>query len=99
MQVYCVIYQLNEPYHDYQALTDEIEQLGNAFYCMDNSWLLSSVSSAQEIYERLLAYVNTGDRLLVFAASPEFHNAGFDQYAQKWLNRNWQLPKIKSFGL
>ena len=66
MSCYLVGCDLSSPGHDYIALVEAIEALGErSLECLHSTWLLTSDLTAAEIRDELKPYLGHGDRLVV----------------------------------
>lgn len=62
---FLITYDLKKPGQNYPKLFEQIKRLGNAFHCMQNTWLLKSDMSSMEILRHLENQVDGGDSVFV----------------------------------
>jgi hypothetical protein len=73
---------------DYSELRDAIDQVGEADWCLDNVWFVSSVASAAYIHEHLSYHLRDGDRIIVVLCGGAASWSGFGDDFSEWLNRH-----------
>lgn len=66
MKKYLVSYDLDKPGQDYTALIDELNRLG-ATKVLYSEWILRNTSSASDIRDHLMKFIDRNDKLLVVA--------------------------------
>jgi hypothetical protein len=72
MSCYLIGCDLSSPGHDYIALIEAIEGLGEkCLHCLNSAWLVVSDKSAAEIRDELKPYIDRNDHLLVCELSGE----------------------------
>jgi len=73
MKTYLITYDLLKPGQDYKLLHTAIRTLDpSVWHGLESVWVLKSTSTAIQIRDYLLHFVDSNDRLLVIAASPEW---------------------------
>jgi hypothetical protein len=65
MACYLIGCKLTSPGRDYRELFDAVENLGDAFHCLDASWAVNTQKTAAEIRDELKRFINQNDDLLV----------------------------------
>jgi hypothetical protein len=70
MGVYLISYDLDKPGQDYPRLIKELERLG-AVKVLYSEWLFKSNSSAAQIRDHLVRFVDSNDMLLVLGLTGE----------------------------
>ncbi len=85
-------YDLNKPGQDYSALFDAIKDLsGSWWHYLDSTWLVKSDLSSGQIRDRLAAFMDASDELLVIdVTAREMSWRGFESKAAKWILDNYQ---------
>jgi len=74
---------------DHRRLVAAIEQLGEATWCLDNVWLVSSTASAPDILDHLSWHLETGERLIVVLCGRVASSSGFDDELGEWLEKHF----------
>jgi hypothetical protein len=74
--------------HEYPELLRAIDRIGEADWCLDNLWFISSTASASEIRDHLSDYLRDGDRIIVVLCGRVASWAGFGDDFSKWLERH-----------
>ena len=63
--VYLVSYDLNKPEQDYSTLIDAISRYFNPCRVLKSQWLIHSDKSAEEIFNKLVRFIDANDELFV----------------------------------
>ena len=86
MSTYLITYDLNSPGQGYGDLFHAIKSLANGWWHhLDSTWLINSNSSAADIRDRLLPFLDNNDELLVIAVGRDWATYGLPQGANQWL--------------
>lgn len=73
MTTYLITYDLLKPGQDYKTLHHAICALDPlVWHGLESVWILKSASSATQIRNYLLRFIDGNDRLLVIATSPQW---------------------------
>jgi len=89
MKSYLITYDLIKPHKDYSTLTEALEKFSNYWHCLGSVWIVKSDSTATEIRDYLLPYIDKDDKLLViFAGREAAWTTSFSQQCQNWLRNN-----------
>jgi hypothetical protein len=88
MRTYLIGYDLNKSGQDYKTLTDEIKKLGTWWNCLDSTWIIKSNSTAKDIRDHLINFIDSNDELLVVSLTGESAWQGFDNDCSNWLLKN-----------
>ena len=90
MKTYIIGYDLNRPRgaSDYPNLINAIKSIGLWWHHLDSTWLVNSNQSAEQIRNNLVHFIDSGDELLVIAASREAAWHGFNEKGSSWIKDN-----------
>lgn len=88
MNTYLIGYDLNKSGQDYDSLIEQIKTLGSWWHCLDSTWIVKSNLSATDIRDKLSAYIDSNDELLVAKLSGEAAWTGFSKECADWLKEN-----------
>ena len=84
-KVYNVSYDLNKIGKDYTGLHGELKNTYEWYHLLDSTWLLYTSETANQIWERLGAHIDSDDNILI--AQITVNNAGWlPKMAWTWLN-------------
>lgn len=89
MAIYMVGYDLNKLGQNYNAIIKALEAY-SYWHCLDSTWLTISNESAKQIADKLGAFMDSNDELLVLEIPQRAAAAwvGFDEECSSWLERN-----------
>ena len=90
--LYVVSYDLKKPGKDYIGLTEQLQNSPRWWHYLGSTWLIATEESASQLYNRLAAHLDSGDRLLIIEAGN--HIGGWlAKDAWEWIYReipNWR---------
>jgi hypothetical protein len=81
-------YDLLTPGKDYTPLHEAIKRLGTWWHCLDSTWIVVTPLSTQEVRNQLSSFVDSNDRLAVFALSENWATLHLSQNCNEWLRNN-----------
>lgn len=82
-------YDLSRPGQDYGDLIESIKQAGAWWHHLDSTWLVKTSLNASAMRDRLGAYLDSDDELLVLDVSGDgWAGKGFEQRAYDWIRNN-----------
>lgn len=85
---YLIGYDLNKSGQDYTTLISEIKKLGTWWHCLDSTFIIKSSSSAVEIRNHLIKFIDSNDKMLVVYLNGEAAWTGFSIECSNWLKNN-----------
>lgn len=89
-----ISYDLSKPARNYDALIDEIKELGNWAHVQGSVWYLNSDLSAEQTRDRLLPYIDDDDSLFVVDATNNeaaWHN--LKPEVARFIRENWAIKR------
>lgn len=91
MSTLLIGYDLNNQ-KNYDGLYGAIKSLGTWWHYLDSTWLVVTTHTPKDVRDRLNAYLDSDDELLVIdvAGRGRAWNGGFAEGAQKWLNDTYE---------
>ena len=73
MTTYLITYDLLKPGQDYKSIHEAIRRLDpSVWHGLESVWVLRSSSSAAQVRSNLTQFIDSNDRLLIIATSPEW---------------------------
>ncbi len=88
MAVYCIGYDLMRSGKDYKDLIPAIKTLGTWWHCLDSTWLVVTNLTAEQIVDKLSAYLDADDKMLVFPVGSGWWSKGLSDECLQWLHKN-----------
>ena len=88
MATVLITYDLASPGQKYADLHEAIQAAANWWHCVESTWIIKSDLSLEVIRDRLLASLDSNDKLLVVQLTGAAAWAGFDQDCSSWLTNN-----------
>lgn len=65
MAIYLLSYDLNAPGKDYGDLINSIKSFQGYYHLLKSAWLIYTLKSIQEVYDKLKPHIDTNDHLFV----------------------------------
>jgi hypothetical protein len=90
--VYVVSYDLRKPGKDYIGLTEQLKNSPRWWHYLESTWLIATSESASQLYKRLKAHIDEGDRILIIEAGND-RQGWLPKKAWEWIKNeipNWQ---------
>ena len=85
MSTFEICYDLRQPGRNYSALHKAIESYGTYYHCLESTWIVRTDSSATQIRDYLLQFVDSNDAVLVTKLAGEA--AWYGIVHSDWLQR------------
>lgn len=85
-----IAYDLKQPEADYEGLIGAIKRQGAWWHHLDSTWLVNTELRPTEVRDRLKAYLESGDELLIIDVTGRpraWH--GFSDRGSKWLKDSY----------
>lgn len=73
---------------DYSRLFNAIKRVGEAIWCLETVWFLSSTLSASEIHNHLSQFLADDDRIIVVLCGEAASWGGFADGFDDWLSEH-----------
>jgi len=91
MSTLLIGYDLNNQ-KNYDGLIESIKSLGKWWHYLDSTWLVVTTQTPKEVRDRLNAYLDSDDELLVIDVTGRSRawNGGFVESAQNWLSNTYE---------
>lgn len=87
--IYLITYDRNKLFANYDNLENAIKSSGSSWWHhMQNTWLLNSTLSANDIYNRLAPHLNVEDRIIIFQVTGNYQG-WLDKEAWDWINNQF----------
>ena len=87
MSVFEITYDLRRPGRDYASLHAAIKSFGKWCHPLESTWLVSALTSAEAIRDKLIGHIDQNDGLLVTRLSGEAAWYGLADEVSKWLRQ------------
>ncbi|GAH79038.1 unnamed protein product [marine sediment metagenome] len=68
MRVFVVTYELNQKNKDYSGFYNELKKTNAWWHYLEHTWLLYTNETAQEIFDRLIPFIDNKDHILIVEA-------------------------------
>ena len=88
MKTYLIGYDLIKQGQNYDALTEEIKNMGNWWHCLGSTWIIKTNLDSVQIRDRLILKIDNNDKLLVVRLREEAAWVGFEKECSDWLKNN-----------
>lgn len=85
--VYVVTYDLRAGTKDYGRLYDELKNSPAWWHYLDATWLISTDESADQVYTRLAATIDSNDGLLIMEAG-KARQGWLPEEAWSWIRKH-----------
>lgn len=91
MSTLLIGYDLNKQ-KNYDGLHESIKGLGKWWHYLDSTWLVVTTQDPKSVRDRLKAYLDSDDELLVIDVTGRSRawNGGFVERAQTWLSETYE---------
>jgi hypothetical protein len=88
MKTYLITYDLTGPSENYEKFFDRLQTFPDWCQCLDSLWVINSNATAVEIRDRLIAYIDESDKLIVLSLAGEGAWENLSDEHSDWLNTN-----------
>lgn len=85
MAAQLITYDLVTPGKDYSKLHDAIRGSGTWWHCLESTWIINTGETSSAIRDRLSAYIDQNDKLLVVGLNGNWATLHLDQECTSWL--------------
>jgi hypothetical protein len=91
--LYVVSYDLKKPGKDYIGLWEQLQHSPNWWHYLESTWLIVTSESPSQVYNRLAAHLDSGDRILIIEAGNHIYG-WLSKEAWEWIYR--EIPYRQS---
>lgn len=89
MSAYLITYDLCKPGQEYEELYEEIKEIANGWWHnLESTWIIKHSGPADYIHDRLKAYIDENDKLVVARLTGEAAWKGLSTKGSNWLKKN-----------
>jgi len=85
MKIYIVTYDLRKPGQNYSDLYQSIKSY-DWCHCLDSTWLIHTSCTAEQVYKKLLSYIDKNDLLLIVEFGSDYQGY-MSQEVWDWIKK------------
>ncbi len=86
-KAYAINYDLSAPNRDYSGLYESIKSFPNWWHYLESTWLIVTVNTPSQIWEKLKPHIDDDDSLLIIEVRDNV-SGWMTKKAWNWIHKN-----------
>lgn len=87
-KLYLITYDLKKDGRDYSSLTAALKLSPHWWHHMDNTWLVKTSETPEQVWNRLAPHMDKGDNMIIIQVTKNY-SGWLSQKAWDWIKTNF----------